>query len=224
MGRDRTSDKRPLPESLVRLAERLGRSARDAHKGSLQGHQDCGREHETEHASPSSMNKPTKADLIHEPVPINPPARPPPFGTFDDLTDEELYYHRSREDDVDQELRNAEYKHAKAVYEGEVRDADGQVRVADDGFGSFVKFRSSACLRGAIEAHWHRGERVAPAASAEYRRNNRDRGPTRGLRGRTKPATLDQARPGAGPVRVAEHAVDHAHTSPQVRREKVRAA
>ena len=76
------------------------------------------------------MTKPTKADLLHEAVPVNPPARPPPFGTFDDLTDNELYYHRSREDDVDQELRNAEYRHAKAVYEGERRDGDGQVRVA----------------------------------------------------------------------------------------------
>ena len=43
---------------------------------------------------------------------------------------------------MDQSLRNAEYRHAKAVYEGERSDADGQFCVADDGFGSFVKVRS----------------------------------------------------------------------------------
>ena len=132
------------------------------------------------------MTKPTKADLVHEPVPTNPPARPPPFGTFDDLKDDELYYHRSREDDVDQELRNAEYKHARRVYEGEVRDADGQVRVADDGFGSFVKFRSLHAY-GAPSSYTIEEARESHEQRLRNRRNNQGSRAYPGPVGRTKP-------------------------------------
>ena len=130
--------------------------------------------------------KPTKADLLHEPVPVNPPARPPPFGTFDDLKDDELYYHRSREDDVDQALRNAEYRHAKAVYEGERKDGDGQVRVADDGFGSFVKFRSLH-VYGAPSKHTGIEARESHEQRLRNRRNNAGSRAYPGPVGRTKP-------------------------------------
>ena len=130
--------------------------------------------------------KPTKADLIHEPVPVNPPARPPPFGTFDDLKDDELYYHRCREDDVDQALRNAEYKHARQVYEGEVRDADGQVRVCEDGFGSFVLYRSLHAY-GAPSKHTVEEAGESHRQRLQNRRNNRGSRAYPGPEGRTKP-------------------------------------
>ena len=142
--------------------------------------------------------KPTKADLIHEPVPVNPPARPPPFGTFDDLRDDELYYHRSREDDVDQALRNAEYKHAKSVYEGERNDGEGQVRVADDGFGSFVKFRSLHAYGAPLK---HTGIEAGESHKQRLRnrRNNLGSRAYPGPVGRTKPPFRIKRVPEQGP-------------------------